>query len=53
MGGPESFAVLAIAVPVIAVVWIARSMHRIQKAQEDMKHQLDIIERSLPRERPR
>lgn len=53
MGGPELVVVLAIAVPIIAVVWIARIMQRVQKSQEEMKHKLDIIERALQRERPR
>ena len=52
MGGPELVAVLAIAVPIIAVVWIGRIMQKVHKSQEEMKHKLDIIERAL-RERPR
>ena len=51
MGGPELVVVLAIAGPIIAAVWIGRIMHRTQKAQEEMKHRLDIIERALQRER--
>ena len=53
MGGPELVVVLAIAVPIVAVVWLGRVMKRVQKSQEEMKHQLDIIERALQRERSR
>jgi hypothetical protein len=52
MGGPELVVVLAIAGPIIAVVWIGRIMHRVQKSQEEMKQKLEIIERALQRERP-
>ena len=53
VGGPELVVVLAIAVPIVAVVWLGRVMKRVQKSQEEMKHQLDIIERALQRERSR
>lgn len=53
MGGPELVVVLAIAVPIVAVVWLGRIIQRVQKSQEEMKHKLDIIERTLQRERSR
>ena len=53
VGAPELVIVLAIAVPIVAVVWLGRIIHRVWKSQEEMKHKIDSIERALERERSR
>lgn len=47
MGGPELAVVIAIAVPVLVMVWVVRLAAGLKSGQDSIRARLDVIERKL------
>jgi hypothetical protein len=52
MGVPELAVVVAIAVPILAIIWIVRLAAGLRSGQESIGARLDAIERTLQRQPP-